>query len=229
MTPIAQIRHEAFQRPVVRLMRYQYIADVFAPQSTTSTGRKAEIRIMESIIATVKALPKSLSVGDAISQRIIAAYAEVTAKIETSTSKNSTKQESNSFIENCDICGSVIPFAEFIEAACPSGHRFGECLTWERPTSSRVGLIIIVRCGLTFLTIQAPGISKFCGICGRQFLNDNYLEKSTLRTNDNGIEDLSAQSKNEIETGENAAFQSLAQVLFAACDVCIYCGGKFVG
>jgi hypothetical protein len=75
---------------------------------------------------------------------------------------------------------------------------------------------MLARCTLTFLAIQAPGISKVCGICGKQYLTENYLLKEDIL--DNG--DLVAEE----------AFESpsLLQLLLTAFDKCIYCAGKFV-
>lgn len=73
---------------------------------------------------------------------------------------------------------------------------------------------MLARCTLTFLTIQAPGISKVCGICGKQYLTENYLLK----------EDIS--DRNDLVASESS---SLLWLLLTAFDKCIYCAGKFVG
>jgi hypothetical protein len=66
--------------------------------------------------------------------------------------------------ENCTFCDALIPFSDPSSATCLSGHEF-------------------IRCGLSFIAIQAPGQTKTCGICGTPFLaehvisganNDNY-------------------------------------------------------
>jgi hypothetical protein len=87
--------------------------------------------------------------------------------------------------EVCEICGEVIPFSRSsTSAACAQGHRFS-------------------RCGLSFVAIQEPGISKYCSKCGRQFLDPSKLEWPDG--------------------------PSLSQVLFDKFDVCPYCQGKFRG
>jgi hypothetical protein len=72
----------------------------------------------------------------------------------------------------------------------------------------------LARCGLTFLAIQAPGITKHCGICGKRFLSDAYL--------------LSQEDDSE-EQSINPQKPTLLELLLIACDRCIYCGGKFIG
>lgn len=73
---------------------------------------------------------------------------------------------------------------------------------------------MLARCTLTFLAIQAPGISKVCGICGKQYLTENYLLKEDT------FDDCSSESSES---------PTLLQLLLTAFDKCIYCGGKFVG
>lgn len=127
----------------------------------------------------------------------------------------------------------------------------------------------VVRCSLTFLAIQAPGISKLCGICGKRYLNEEYLRKTdrlirsggnrqsedggqqdvVMRDADGGQEEPILPSTETDGTGEGNAKQgeetaqggagassndgrspiTLARILFSACDVCFYCGGKFMG
>ena len=85
----------------------------------------------------------------------------------------------------CAVCGSRIPIGTIADAAvCELGHPFS-------------------RCSLSLLSIQEPGISKYCGRCGRQFLNISKL----------GPQDG----------------QSLLGRVFDAFDTCPYCDGKYRG
>lgn len=81
----------------------------------------------------------------------------------------------------CNICGSRIPITA---TACEAGHPFS-------------------RCSLSLLSIQEPGISKYCAVCERQFLDISKL----------GPQDS----------------QSLLVRLFDALDTCPYCSGKYRG
>jgi len=58
--------------------------------------------------------------------------------------------------DTCDFCSAPIPFTDLNTAACTNGHQFP-------------------RCGLSFLAIQAPGITKYCGICSTPFLSDEFV------------------------------------------------------
>ncbi|EMD66476.1 hypothetical protein COCSADRAFT_179737 [Bipolaris sorokiniana ND90Pr] len=58
--------------------------------------------------------------------------------------------------EGCEFCSASIPFTDLTSASCTNGHQFA-------------------RCGLSFLAIQAPGITKYCGICSTPFLSDEYV------------------------------------------------------
>lgn len=94
--------------------------------------------------------------------------------------------------DQCDFCDAPIPFTDLATATCTNGHQFP-------------------RCGISFLAIQAPGITKSCGICSTPFLSEEFVEVQ------------------EVHEGAAQPPVTLSRVLFQACDVCIYCGGKFVG
>ncbi|KAH0565429.1 hypothetical protein GP486_001182 [Trichoglossum hirsutum] len=108
-----------------------------------------------------------------------------------------------------------------------------------------------------------PRISKYCGVCGKEYLSEdiNQLEEqNTLGkgegngqnkiANTRGLAQALLEAAMEVETEERAPLSlegdgapdaaieresaskmerqiSLASLLFAACDVCVYCGGKF--
>ena len=81
---------------------------------------------------------------------------------------------------------------------------------------------------MTFLAIQMPFITKRCGICSKQYLKDEYLTEDTP-------ENIDIAQQAEID-GEGQASRevkkpkiSLARLLFALCDRCTFCGGKFIG
>lgn len=87
--------------------------------------------------------------------------------------------------ENCAMCGSTINMTLPISsAACQLGHHF-------------------IRCSLSLILIQEPGISKRCSGCSRQFLDIPKL--------------------GSLES------PSLAEELFDEFDVCPYCKEKYQG
>jgi hypothetical protein len=77
---------------------------------------------------------------------------------------------------------------------------------------------------MTFLAIQAPYITRRCGLCGRSYLKDGVLEDDDL---DPG--DVAQASDNADSVQKHAPRISVGRLLFAVCDRCIFCGGKFIG
>lgn len=61
-----------------------------------------------------------------------------------------------------------------------------------------------VRCGLSFLSIQEPRISKYCSFCRTEALDEEYVA---------------------IARGRKLC--KLASGLFETFDTCLYCAGKF--
>jgi hypothetical protein len=87
-----------------------------------------------------------------------------------------------------------------------------------------------------------PGISKSCRICNALYLNEDALpefKKPSSKTikveeapqEDSMEVDATAGAEDTSNASQNDGVEpniSLARLLFAACDVCILCGGKFV-
>ncbi|KAF2027240.1 hypothetical protein EK21DRAFT_72418 [Setomelanomma holmii] len=208
-------------------------------------------------------VPEAMEDQDQASDMIVAVP-------ETATTESEAVQLdiAQSTTDSCDFCAAPIPFANLFTAACTNGHQFP-------------------RCGLSFLAIKAPGITKYCGICSTPFLSEEYVlaqemerrvafeteqddvsrtngrpeDTATIqvRTDENGTDaHNNAQESlpddrpdgakpdqhngtatvSTVEEGPEAVTAgktrrtlptTLTRVLFLACDVCIYCGGKFVG
>lgn len=76
--------------------------------------------------------------------------------------------------------------------------------------------------------MQKPGTTKFCSICNAQYINELMLP--ALRVQDTSLGNSDA---NDIEVMQGGPRQepmmSLARILYAACDRCVCCGGKFAG
>ncbi|KAJ5379689.1 uncharacterized protein N7496_002117 [Penicillium cataractarum] len=87
--------------------------------------------------------------------------------------------------EKCEICDAGIAWVSATEAQCAEGHLF-------------------VRCGLSFLAIQEPGLSKYCSRCRAEYINEETIAR--------------------IHEGNLCP---LFRNLFEAFDTCLYCGGKF--
>ena len=125
--------------------------------------------------------------------------------------------------ECCEICEAVIPLENRSWAKCSNGHQSGKRVIFN---AGRVLIISLARCGLSFLAIQAPGISKQCGICKRQYFNDEYVSSQDAAPASTPQQSDSIPAENM--DGATRPF-GLAQILFASCHVCVYCYGKFVG
>ncbi|KAJ5261051.1 hypothetical protein N7478_011646 [Penicillium angulare] len=87
--------------------------------------------------------------------------------------------------EWCEICDAGISWESPREAQCENGHLF-------------------VRCGLSLLAIQEPGMSKFCPFCRTEYFDEDLL----ARTRGGDVSETFVQ-------------------LFEAFDTCIYCNRKF--
>lgn len=147
----------------------------------------------------------------------------------TSTSiEDGSRDTSEAIVDSCDFCSAPIPFNDLSTATCNNGHEFP-------------------RCGLSLIAIQAPGISKYCGICETPFLNEESVAAQEMDGSLRTLEDGSAGNEEHIRNshddngrrgpsavqengrGRSSLPATLARVLFLACDACIYCGGKFMG
>ncbi|CAI7617824.1 unnamed protein product [Penicillium pancosmium] len=103
----------------------------------------------------------------------------------SSKSPDQLSQVGGHLFEKCDICDAGIPWASVTEARCESGHLF-------------------VRCGLTSLAIQEPGVSKYCSTCQTEFLDEELI----VRLRDEAL---------------SPVFMGVAR----AFDTCPYCNSKF--
>ncbi|OJD16574.1 hypothetical protein AJ78_03265 [Emergomyces pasteurianus Ep9510] len=125
--------------------------------------------------------------------------ASPTTKLILAKNRGPQTGEGHDVFEFCDICGSGIDWYSAEESQCADGHVFA-------------------RCGLTFLSIQDPSISKRCSGCGGEVLDAELVEAPFL------IEP-------EMEaTGESQPLRQHGGLLDILCDTfdtCIYCGGRF--
>jgi hypothetical protein len=92
-------------------------------------------------------------------------------------------------------------------------------------------------------------VSKFCGICQRQYYYEKHLLKARApenpipqRDGDQDVEMIDAidreqpakvgASRGNPQTTPSSGQEqkvSLARIILSACDTCIYCGGKYIG
>lgn len=69
---------------------------------------------------------------------------------------------SEAIVDACDFCSAPIPFVDLKTASCTNGHQFP-------------------RCGLSLVAIQAPGITKYCGICSTPFFNEEFVAAQEMQ------------------------------------------------
>ncbi|CAG7928474.1 unnamed protein product [Penicillium olsonii] len=87
--------------------------------------------------------------------------------------------------ERCEVCDAGIGWSSTQQARCANGH------LW-------------LRCGVSFLAIQEPGISKYCSFCRTEALDEEYVAAAL------GHE-----------------MSKTARGLFETFDACLHCAGKF--
>ncbi|KAF1350322.1 hypothetical protein EJ07DRAFT_139398 [Lizonia empirigonia] len=184
---------QSFKRLVIfdeNTLRDRYSILVSYACNDTSSNELARTLIAYRLAAALKKLPSTLS-QTPFSAEILLQHKQLSLKQNAPT--NGTEAHAAIVAsDQCDFCAAPIPFNDLVTATCTNGHQFP-------------------RCGISLLAIQAPGITKYCGICSTPFLNEEFVR---------------AQER-QVDMAEPPV--TLSRVLFQACDVCIYCGGKFVG
>ncbi|ODH45987.1 hypothetical protein GX48_07934 [Paracoccidioides brasiliensis] len=116
-------------------------------------------------------------------------------------SHKGTSWAAHDVFEFCDICGSGINWYSPDESQCTEGHVF-------------------TRCGLTFLSIQDPSISKRCSGCSGEVLDADLIECPS------SIELEAETAGGGVQSQRRS--EKLLDILCGTFDTCIYCGGKFM-
>ncbi|KAL8910148.1 MAG: hypothetical protein Q9171_004526 [Xanthocarpia ochracea] len=133
--------------------------------------------------------------------------------------------------EFCSICDQMILWQSSQEAQCISGHHFA-------------------RCGLTFLPIMEPGISKHCEVCFREFLDESRFPPivggESVEQDEHTAADVQLGNGSHAAIDTNTEVQydqqlpadnrelrrlasnlGLVEALSNHFDVCPYCHGKY--
>lgn len=195
-----------------------------------SDGARRSQKIIQHLVSEVIQSRANFLEAEELSDRICRVYQLLDGKLNRNGESTEGDIGVRSSSEICRICEGAIYLESVKWARCSNGHQFS-------------------RCALTFLTIQEPGFSKHCGVCGVQVFDEWKMlgvAPSSVRTNvktsnaarniQNHL-DVEVESAEQQQTGMQPSHNinlhgkptaSLARVLFAAFDVCIYCGGKFV-
>ncbi|KAF2759972.1 hypothetical protein EJ05DRAFT_537156 [Pseudovirgaria hyperparasitica] len=207
-----ELKHAVMMRPKALNCRLRTAIDIICePESTKQPQRRQTASLY---LKTLEEFLPLMDLTSHIAKRILVTQSQAQAGL--------LGQPIPEGQELCEICKSSIPFTNIGVGYCEKAHQFST----------------IVRCGLTFQAIQAPGISKICGMCGMQTLNDlTGLARNEHRYR---ADDPATENTNVVATAamSRAAFERsgspgsslppFEEVLFDACDVCIYCGGKYL-
>ena len=138
--------------------------------------------------------------------------------------------------ESCSMCEQPIHFEDYWHSRCESGHPFCKCI--KKNLTHQTLLTGLVRCSLTLLSIQSPGISKVCGLCQRQYLKESFFLGPEVNANFSTGKEAGGDVTMSRDPTEGDAVTSdypteptlrLFEALVAACDFCLYCGGRFIG
>lgn len=226
------IRAQLYYQPNILRERLERLLQIALQREPTHALSRAGYLQLTNIILK---LPTDIADGSRLSWQILGAMYMMRGKLTAATGatapgENDVKQHLK---EECSICHATLPFESVKWSRCSNGHQFS-------------------RCGLTFLSILQAGASKACGICGVQYLNENAISGMREQTKVKDAEPAAAAAPPDgtlEEQNVDPAWQdagpveqevtpvveekmeprmSLGRLLFAACDRCLLCGGRFV-
>lgn len=220
---VRYFRQCLFLAPELRAARCKLIAE-FARKEADNADQVTKV-IISSLVDAVLQIPSEYNQAGPLSQRILDAYTTLRSRLNRVGPTDATNQ---SHSEVCQICQELITFESVKWARCVKGHQF-------------------TRCGLTFLAMQKPGMSKSCTLCGMQYIDEYQLlgkrgakEPEDIEMTDVRDPQLDANGGSgddktlrggwvELSNGIYPAEpeKSLSRILFAAFDRCVYCGGDF--
>ncbi|KAK7187472.1 hypothetical protein DPSP01_002588 [Paraphaeosphaeria sporulosa] len=193
---MTHIKHTLLSPTTINKRLQILVSQTLAPSLSTLLPRTL---IAYSLATFVSVLPQSLTRATRFSAEIAQHHRRIVALVDTIMAEGdedyprevvSTPMQP---CDTCDFCSASIPLEDLDTARCTNGHEFS-------------------RCGISFVAIQRPRISKACALCRTPYLSEEFV---------------GAQEEDELGRVEGEV--SLARALFLACDVCIYCGGKFTG
>ncbi|KAF2495137.1 hypothetical protein BU16DRAFT_527021 [Lophium mytilinum] len=216
---IEKLRQDVYFKAKTIKDRHEILVSrICAPHESTEFPH---LKLSRVLAEAVLKLPTSSSDNSPLSQRMLAIFALVLDKLHEIGGGVLIPSDTPDYDapERCTICDSSIRMENLDWARCKEGHRF-------------------TRCSLSFLAIQGPNISKFCGICRAQYLKEEYIAHEDEASRDEDGPGRGGEGEQELPNAPDGVPESangrskpmsLARILFSACDVCVYCGGKFVG
>lgn len=203
-TPSAY-RHLVSQVKHLLLFSQPTILDRSTILTTLTCSPTSPLDIPKTLIAyrlasSFLSLPPTLLTATPLSREIATHHARVVSLINALIDPSASHETRNSAAP-CDVCDFCAAPIELAElGSATCGNGH-----------------VFPRCGVSFLAIQRPGVSVRCGVCGGRRLRDGWI----------GLQ----EGGDEEGGGEGGVVGTVsgARVLFAAVDVCAYCGGKYTG
>ena len=219
---VRYLKLRMFMLPDMMSQRVKLLVDIALRR--ISNANQISRSVIQHLVSEVLRLPNDIEQGGELSDKIRRLYKVVKSKLEPT---HQSHADVETWKEECRMCQKSVLFESLKWAKCEGGHQFS-------------------RCAMTFLAIQEPGLSKHCTICESQFLNEWSLPAFTKLGGEVNVEIREAAEEVEQPKGDRPSpdagwvevsqsntaatepASSLARILFAAFDTCIYCGGKFV-
>ncbi|KXT01755.1 hypothetical protein AC578_2733 [Pseudocercospora eumusae] len=150
---------------------------------------------------------------DKLSLDICNLYDLALSKVDAKHALGDLIASAKTWSERCTMCQESLSFESFKWARCANGHQFG-------------------RCALSLLSIQEPGSTKHCGICGLQYLDEAKSRSLQPETQMAAVPVAATPGADQSTIPANSTWvkisrsgsttarttTTLAQLLFAACN-----------
>lgn len=199
-TIVHLLRTKVFYDPIASHQRSTIIQAIAS--GTMEGVQLPNADVLESLSSAILNLPPSLRGDGSLSETSLKIHKAIHRMIvaqKDGDTVTSAQDLEEPGYESCSVCGEGIRFEALRWSRCKKGHQFS-------------------RCNLSYLTIHNPAASKSCGLCKLQYLNEHMMDRW--------------RPPFHVANGAGAkqgAEESLIRALFAACVVCVQCGGRFVG
>ncbi|KAF2835688.1 hypothetical protein M501DRAFT_997843 [Patellaria atrata CBS 101060] len=206
-TLVEYLRAQMYDKDVLAQARSSILISLLQPLDKPVAELRVPIIISLTSAAVLKTyLPATDVASEQIYSNFHAGCKYLDSVSPSGTLRESVEAQTDDQHELCEICDEKIRFESLDWARCLRGHQY-------------------VRCGLTFMAIQEPRVSRYCGLCKKQYLKPHYILRDAelrMQAGDTIMADAPAAAASALQQ------PTLAVLLLAACDVCIYCGGKFI-
>lgn len=216
------LKHQIYHREAMLNLRVDQLTDLALQRPCNP---QLSIEGYRNLVQSILQIAENLSSDGPLSAKICKVHRIVGDRLKARSEVLESFPANIEWQEPCGICQEPMKFEALKWARCARGHRSG-------------------RCSLTFLTISQPNASKACRICNAQYLNELTLPELSMQLQqDQAVQEgdrtmdvdhgsvltLHEATPPPSRTGKSIEpTNSLARVLFATCDRCIICGGKFV-